>query len=623
MTTVLVWVALTLFHGTVLTLLTWLLVSTLLRRARPALHAGLWTVVLLKFLIPPAIPVPSGLSAWLAPYSRGLLHPWLEDPTTALPEAAGMIAPGPTVPSLEAPAVEVSLLLATGIYLAGLGLLAWTFLRRTWTTRRWVDSLPSAPVEVQEAVLRLAQRLKLRRIPEVRLADCRVSPFVMGVLRPRLVVPAYLITRFESAMRDALFVHELAHLRRGDVLLRWIQGLARMLLFFWPPVRWACRGLERAAELACDQWAVTVSRVDPEIYARALLDIARCLKGSPAPYQHAALTRSTSILEERFAMLLHPPRRLTPGLSASTVVLLGLWAWFSLAGTAVYPEGVAGGPETVQKQVTLRLRGPSEHLLVHARLLPEADLDGDDLLTIEELRAFQAAHPDLLILQVEEADQGTQDISVEVRRFGPAADAAEGSGVAVGAGIGIGEQSAEWSAGAAEAADILFLHSAEEATAGEDSHMTSRGLRKAIRVAGPVELLRRHPEADLDGDGKLNGEELHRLFEQLTPEALAPEAGEGPAADFVVEIEAAGASPEEVIRWESKGEGPAGEKKIMIIRRVLEQKPAAAAPAPLSPEQRRQEFLRTHPEADQDGDGVISEKEAEALAAKARKSGGE
>ena len=45
-------VGVALVHGTVLAILAAILAATVLRRARPAVHAALWTVVLLKFLVP-------------------------------------------------------------------------------------------------------------------------------------------------------------------------------------------------------------------------------------------------------------------------------------------------------------------------------------------------------------------------------------------------------------------------------------------------------------------------------------------------------------------------------------------------------------------------------------------
>src|SRR5882724_9923892 len=62
--TIIYYGALTLLHGTVLALITWLLSVTLLRRARPAVKAALWTIVLIKFLIPPILPGEMTLSSW-------------------------------------------------------------------------------------------------------------------------------------------------------------------------------------------------------------------------------------------------------------------------------------------------------------------------------------------------------------------------------------------------------------------------------------------------------------------------------------------------------------------------------------------------------------------------------
>jgi beta-lactamase regulating signal transducer with metallopeptidase domain len=594
--TLLEWILLTLLHGTVLALLTWLLASTLLRRVRPAVHAVLWAVVLLKFLIPPAVPVPSGMSAWLGPFSLAVVESWRSPRAEAVPETPLSVAAETARTARPEGAWGLGLLAAASLYVLGLALLSGAFLRRSAAVRRWVSSLEPAPPALAEEVARLAEGLKLRRVPEVRVTQNRVSPFVMGILQPKLVIPKFLLSGFEPPMRAALFVHELAHLRRGDVLLRWVQSLAGVLLFFWPPVRWACRNLERAAELACDQWAVAVSRVDPEVYARSLLDIARCLRGAPTPCQHPALARSTTILEERFVMLLHQRKRFTPGLSRSAVFLLGLWAWFSLAGAAGYPEAAPGEPEGAQKKVMVYLRGEAQLLRIQARVLPEADLDADGFLNLEELRAFQETHPEVLTLKVEAAAEGPQDITVEFRDASP--------------------ETHELSAGEQGQADILYLHSGEAVGGLQWDSPDFQSVRKAVRIADPTELLRRHPEADLDGNSELDGEELRQLFQQLAPEDVLPSAGTAPMETVEVKVLTQSAPAGEVIRWEAESAGPQGEKQVMIIRRLTEKR--APQGGPTSPEQRRQDFLKSHPEADLDGDGVISEKEAEALAAKAK-----
>lgn len=46
------WLGFAVLYGSVLAVATWFVVQTLLRRARPAIHAAVWLVVLLKFIVP-------------------------------------------------------------------------------------------------------------------------------------------------------------------------------------------------------------------------------------------------------------------------------------------------------------------------------------------------------------------------------------------------------------------------------------------------------------------------------------------------------------------------------------------------------------------------------------------
>ena len=64
-------------HGTVLAALAWLLAATVLRGARPALLAALWTVVLVKFALPVGPALPFSLSDAIAHVFNNYLSPGL------------------------------------------------------------------------------------------------------------------------------------------------------------------------------------------------------------------------------------------------------------------------------------------------------------------------------------------------------------------------------------------------------------------------------------------------------------------------------------------------------------------------------------------------------------------
>ena len=104
-----------------------------------------------------------------------------------------------------------------------------------------------------------------------RLCDGIGTPFILGVLRPRVYLPSGL----SDAQRAAVTAHEAAHLRRGDHWWKLLGWLLLSVHWFNPLVWLAYVLLCRDIELACDERAVRdmdgAARAD---YSQALLDCA-------------------------------------------------------------------------------------------------------------------------------------------------------------------------------------------------------------------------------------------------------------------------------------------------------------------------------------------------------------
>jgi beta-lactamase regulating signal transducer with metallopeptidase domain len=102
----------------------------------------------------------------------------------------------------------------------------------------------------------LAQSFGLRRRPQLLMSRQVAAPLVAGWRRPVIVLPYdYTLTSNETPLAMA---HELAHIKRGDLLLGIIPTLARHLFFFHPLVRWAEHAYAAYREAACDAVAVGV-----------------------------------------------------------------------------------------------------------------------------------------------------------------------------------------------------------------------------------------------------------------------------------------------------------------------------------------------------------------------------
>ncbi|MBY0228297.1 MAG: hypothetical protein K2W96_03345, partial [Gemmataceae bacterium] len=171
--------------------------------------------------------------------------------------------------------------------------------------------LPTADIDVSP----LAARLGLRRAPRVLLAPGRVPPFLSAAWgTPVVVVPADLWARLPDDQREALLLHELAHLARGDHWVRRLELLV-LALYWWCPVAWiACRALRQAEEECCDAWVLWASPEAGSAYAGALVETLAFLSERPAGLPIAACGAGPVFaLNRRLSMILQgtTPRRLS------------------------------------------------------------------------------------------------------------------------------------------------------------------------------------------------------------------------------------------------------------------------------------------------------------------------
>ena len=90
--------------------------------------------------------------------------------------------------------------------------------------------------ELAALVAELAHEIGLRRVPvAVSVAgDCPL--FVCGLWQPRLVLPSRLLASLSRAERRQVILHELAHIKRHDLIWGWPVEIARIVYFFHPLV---------------------------------------------------------------------------------------------------------------------------------------------------------------------------------------------------------------------------------------------------------------------------------------------------------------------------------------------------------------------------------------------------
>ncbi len=297
-----------------------LLASWLLPK-RPAVAHALWLLVLLKLLTPPLI----GLPVWSAPAAPPEPEPPAFECGKGLPavEPAEPAADAPEPPP-ETPAPWPVGGMLVVIWLGGSAAYLLIAVIRLRRLNALLSELPDAGIDIAP----LAARLGLRRVPRVLLAPGRVPPMLAAAWPPPwIVLPRELWATLDPAQHEALLLHELAHLARGDHWVRRLELLV-LALYWWCPVAWlACREIRRAEEECCDAWVTWASPESGPAYAGALVETAAFLSGGPRVPIGACGAAPILTLKRRLAMILlgSTPRGLSwAGLALVAALALGL-----------------------------------------------------------------------------------------------------------------------------------------------------------------------------------------------------------------------------------------------------------------------------------------------------------
>jgi beta-lactamase regulating signal transducer with metallopeptidase domain len=304
---------------------------------RPGVAHLLWLLVLVKLLTPalftlPVVALPGAFVSSAAGVASELALPAGEAPALngatpfGLPNAADAA-------SAWAPWMETGKLAFILVWLVGsLLTLGWSLLRIYRFNHLLRMGSHSAPPELQAHSNSLALVFGLKTAPEVRVTSAHLSPMLWWVGgRVRVFLPATLLASMGAQELRWVMAHELAHVKRRDHLVRWVEWLA-CVAFWWNPLTWmARRNLRMNEEICCDALVLSTFRPNPRNYANSLLNVLEFL-ASPGlrPPAIASQINGGGHIEKRIKMIMsrsplsNTPHWLNATLMAGALCLLPL-----------------------------------------------------------------------------------------------------------------------------------------------------------------------------------------------------------------------------------------------------------------------------------------------------------
>lgn len=230
------------------------LLRPLLNKAPKAIRCVLWGLVGLRLVVPVSIQSRWSLIPDTQPVTGGVMEmPVTPDVLVGTPGVnipnQGVIQTPVATPDVSAAAVVNAADIAAVVWLMGMAAL-----------------LVYALISYARLCRRVSAALLLG--DNIYLCDEIGSPFILGILRPRIYLPSSI---GQGEMVHVL-AHEQAHLRRRD---HWWKPLGFTLLavYWFNPLIWLAYVLLcRDIELACDEKVVRRTGIDRAAYSQALLN---------------------------------------------------------------------------------------------------------------------------------------------------------------------------------------------------------------------------------------------------------------------------------------------------------------------------------------------------------------
>ncbi len=190
---------------------------------------------------------------------------------------------------------------------------------------------------------RLSERLGLFQPPVLFEAESCRSPVVFGAVRTSIVLPARLVANSTAGQMELILAHEMAHVRRCDLLGNWFSTLVSGLFFFHPLVWLAVRESRLSQEVACDELAVRRPGVSVADYGRLLVELATQRPAAAIPLVTVGVVESfQTFLKRRLSAMKSIGTR-----SRKTMVLS--WAVAMVAVLGLLPWRLAAAPKAEAK----------------------------------------------------------------------------------------------------------------------------------------------------------------------------------------------------------------------------------------------------------------------------------
>ncbi len=166
---------------------------------------------------------------------------------------------------------------AAFIWLTGFVLLSSFLLITNFNFRRKIESKTNtADMKTVALVEKLRIRLSIKEKLSIVINDQIKSPCISGIIKPTIYIPEYILNISNSNQISHIFLHELVHFKRKDILYNFLSIIALLLHWYNPLVWVAIKKMSLYRECTCDACVLELLNEEENIeYGMTLLNFSK------------------------------------------------------------------------------------------------------------------------------------------------------------------------------------------------------------------------------------------------------------------------------------------------------------------------------------------------------------
>ena len=361
------------------------------KRVRAVFRYWIWMLVLVKLLLPTSLSGPFSLGYWFgdeiasvdvshssseaqpqageAPVLPHIIdlskvRPPVYRPSVTPSPGETDLAPVESIAPLAVPAVPITW--QGVVFLLWLAVAAGMLLllgQRAIFVRGLVAQAKNANRPMLDTLDQCRKSMKIKRLVSLKVSPNATSPAVCGLWRPVILIPHNMPAALGSADLRVVLLHELAHIKRGDLWVNLIQTLLQ-IVYFYNPLLWLANAvIRRAREQAVDEAVLVAMGEKASQYPQTLVSVAKlAFKRPTLSLRLIGVVESKSALTARIKRILNRPipKSAKLGILGLALIVITAAILLPMAGEKVE---IGEGPE---REMTLTLGWNGEKVEIPA-----------------------------------------------------------------------------------------------------------------------------------------------------------------------------------------------------------------------------------------------------------------